>query len=137
MIALVLVGVGLEWLIITDRERVEATFDACTTAIENEDLDTLLSYCEPLALTTRAKAALALNLYEFDEVRITDLNITIIRHSSPATAKAQFTAMVTAQDRTGLLGRYTKPIGFTVTLRDHGNRWLVSGHELQGAPAGF
>ncbi|KKK85025.1 hypothetical protein LCGC14_2777450, partial [marine sediment metagenome] len=57
--------------------------------------------------------------------------------TSPPTAKAVFTARVSARDKKGLFDGTPHLIGFTLKLRRESNRWLISGHELKGAPAGF
>jgi len=137
VLALVLAGVGLEWLVVTEREEVEATLDCGIEALEANDLEAVLACCSPSAEHTRHEARRALDWVEFIDIRITDLDITINRLTSPPTAKAEFIAMVSARDRKQFFGEYARPIGFTLTLRPYDGGWLVEGHELRNAPRGF
>ena len=137
VLLLVLAGVGLEWLVVTDTERIEATLKETAAALEANDLQRVQATCCESAVHTRSEAARALNWVRFTGVKITDLQVKINRLTSPPTAKAQFIARVSAVDRKGVFANGTQIIGFTLDLRQQGDRWLISGHELKNAPGGF
>jgi len=137
VLVVVLCGVGLEWLVVTDVERVEAVLGRTVAALEDNDLEAVLACCSESADHTRREARRAIRLVEFTRVKITRLDIQIIRHTSPPMAKARFSAMVAGRDRKGNFGQVKKPIGFTLTLREEPDGWRVTEHVLENAPMGF
>ncbi len=182
-VVLVAVGVGLEWLVVTQRERVEAAIYRTTAAFEANDLDTVLvrishhgvpllrqkqcfprsfhgtasdeavahcfgtsrvgekcvlDHCSPSAVHSRSEARRAFGLVQFTELKITELKIERIdRRTDPPTTKAHFVVLVSALDRNGSFGHVTRPIWFNLDFRLEGDRWMITGHELENAPYGF
>ncbi len=138
VIGLTLAGVGIEWLVVTEQERVEAALDAAAIALESNDLDTVLACCASSADHTRSEARRALRYVEFIEIKINRLEIDDINYlTSRPTVTARFTALISARDRSGQFGSVTRPIGFTVQLRKESDRWLITSHEIERAAAGF
>ena len=86
---------------VTDREAIDNTLDACAAAVEANDLNRLLECISPSAAQVRADARFVLDRFEVQKARITDLEITINRLTSPPTAKAKFRAIGTGRDRKG------------------------------------
>ena len=79
-----------------------------------------------------------MQIAEFTEIKITDMDVTVNDLTSPPTATAVFTARVSARIKAGVLGGpVTHVISFTLKLRRESGEWLISGHELENAPAGF
>ena len=138
VIGLTLAGVGIEWLVVTEQERVEAALDATAVALESNDRDAVLVCCASSADHTRSEARRALNYVEFIKIKINGLEIDDINYlTSRPTVAARFTALIEARDRKGQFGQLTRPIAFTVRLRKESDRWLITSHEIERAPAGF
>ncbi len=141
VLLLVLAGVGLEWLVVTQFERVEATVKGTAGALQANDGDAVLAFCsesdDPSAAHTRNEARRARRIVDFSRVKINDLKITINKLSSPPTAEARFIAVVSARDRGNRVGHMTRPLGMTLRLRWESGQWLICGHELDSAPMGF
>ena len=133
VLLLVLGGVGLEALVVTDREQVENTLDAAAAALVDGDLDRVLSFIAPEARASRREARWALGMADFQKLKITNLEINVVRTTSPPTARAKLVAMVTARDRDGDFGTQSRPVGLEVQLRQQGDRWVVIGHEREPA----
>tara|TARA_R110002111_G_scaffold108086_1_gene166734 strand:- start:31193 stop:31735 length:543 start_codon:yes stop_codon:yes gene_type:complete len=86
MLALVIGFYFLELSIVTARERVEADLYGLTTAFQNKEVETTLSYISPRALPLRAMVQAALTLVTIDgELRITDVQTELRSEDSVAT----------------------------------------------------
>jgi len=128
VLVLVFAGVGLEWLVVTDVERVEATLDDAADALVAGDLDQVYSYIAESAVQTRSRAAWALAMVDFTEINIHDLEISINKLTSPPTAKARFRVVLHYVPKTELIPYRTYHMGFTVEFEQVGDRWLVTDH---------
>jgi len=138
VLLLVVAGLALEWFVVTDVERIEATLEGLAETLEANDLQRVHAFCSESATHTRSEAARAMRMVEFTEIKITDLNVTVNDLTSPPTATAIFTARVSARDKAGLFdGAAPLLIGSTLKLRRESGNWLISGHDLKNAPAGF
>ena len=127
--AVVLVGLVVERLVVTDREAVENTLDACVAAVKANDINRLSECISPTAPQVRAEARFVLGRVEVQKAAITDLEITINRLTSPPTAKAKFRAIGAGRDRKGEFPYQGFAEFITVELRLEGDRWLVSGYQ--------
>jgi hypothetical protein len=137
-IGVTLLGVGIEWLVVTEQERVEAAMDNTAAALVSNDIDTVLACCTQSADFTRGQARLAIRRIEFLKIKLTSVEIDDINYlTSQPTVTANFNAVITASDRSGQFGTVTRPIGFTLHLRKESDRWLITSHELKGAPGEF
>ena len=127
--AVVLVGLAVERLVVTDREAVENTLDACVAAVKANDINRLLECISPAAPQVRAEARFVLDRFEVQKAALTDLEITINRLTNPPTAKAKFRAIGAGRDRKGEFPYQGFAEIVTVELRLEGDRWLVSGYQ--------
>ena len=124
---LVLAGVGLEWLIVTDRERVEATLCGAAEAVEANDLDRLLmDYIDPHANLARQLATDALKSLEVTSAKISGLRVKINELTSPPTAEAKFIGSVRFEDPRGRIPYRSRAANCTILLRLENDRWLVT-----------
>jgi len=140
VLLLVAAGLGLERLVVTDLERVEAVLDGAAAALASnptgDDLGRMLDeYIAPSAGTTRNLLSWALGRVEFTAIKITHLEISINRLTSPATAEADMTAYVGFRDRTGQIPYEGRSVSFTMKLqRETPDRWLITGHAWHDDP---
>ncbi len=139
VLLLVLAGVALEWLAVTEVERVEATLKGAAAAMEANDEDALLAYCSSSesAAYTRSRAQQALRSAEITRIKLNALKITINRLTSPPTAEARFVAVVSAQGHRDTFGHMTRPVRLSVELCCESGRWLIIGHEWEDGPGRF
>ena len=127
-----LAGVGLEWLIMTDRERIEAALNGAAAAMETnpkgaERARMLDEYIAQSARETRTLLTWALNRVEFAEVRITNLEISTDRRTSPPTAKVELNGYTAFKDRKGEFPYERRLVALTMTLhRAERKRWLIT-----------
>lgn len=129
--ALVLVGVAAERLIVTEPEEVESALDAVATALEANDVPTVLSYLAPEASQIRDTVERELPRLTITEAKIRDLDVKINRLTSPATAEARFRGILNVKDNSGQFPYENYMQRFTVHLRREGNRWLLVAYEAQ------
>ncbi len=134
VMALVVIGVLVEWLVVTERERVEETIENAAAAVEANDFEKFDTYLTRDAEKARGLARWAFSRAEFSRVKITKLDIHIVRQTSPPTAKAELSGIVTFKDRMGESPYNNYPPNGTLTLRLENGRWLISGYTLKNDP---
>jgi hypothetical protein len=132
--AVVVVGLIVERLVVTDREAVAHTLDAAVVAVRKGDLHGLLECIAPSAQGPRKTSRHVLDRYEVEEGKISDLEITINRVTSPATATATFLAVGRGKDRAGEFPYQGFVQKVTVELQLQNGRWLVTGYKLPNLP---
>ena len=133
VLLLVTAGVALEWLVVTETERVEAVIDGAAAALEDNDRR-VLQYIDPSDDYSRRRALWALREVEFTQIKIRDLKIKINDLTSPPTATANFIGVVSGRDRTGEFGHLTRPAGCALELSRRQGRWLITDHRLYDDP---
>lgn len=128
VLVMVFAGVGLEWVVVTDVERVEAALDGAARALESNDLTQVEQYLTRDAVHTRGRVASAFRLVEITDAKIWNLNVTINRLASPPTADAEFHGRVYYDSRVETIPYNFYGARFKVELRREGDRWLVTDH---------
>jgi hypothetical protein len=123
-----LTGIIGQRFIITERKRVIQTLDGIVSALENNDVDRVLSYLEPEAAHSRERARWALGRVEVTSASYRKLEININMLTSPPTAKVTFFGLIGYKDRKGEIPYNNYASNFTINLRKHGDRWLVEEH---------
>ena len=145
VLVLTAAGIGLEWLVVTEIERVEATLNGTAAALEAnlpaDDPNGVLRYVSnvPQANHTQSEARRALRYATFEKITIRNLRIVINDKTSPPTAEAFFMAFVTAKVKSGTFGGMGRahPINFHLELRRESGEWKICDHKLKNAPGGF
>lgn len=128
---LTLGGLGLERLVVTEREAVAMTLDAGAAAAEANDVNRLLDCISPQAQKPRNFARWVLSQATIQEARVRDLEIKINRLTSPPTASARFLAVGRGRDRGGQIPYEVFARRVTVTLRLEGGRWLATDFTIE------
>jgi hypothetical protein len=124
----VLLGVLVERLVVTDRKRVAQTIDGAAAAVEANDLPRLLEYVDPSATQVRAEAARTHGTVRVEQVNVRNLEVTFNRLTNPPTAKATFDAYVSGKS---LSGEGSVPVRVTLGLCWQKDRWLVTEYSYQ------
>jgi hypothetical protein len=129
VLVLVCAGVALEMLVVTEVERVEATLDGVTRALEANDTTRLLEqYVHASAVNTKRRALTAMQMVEITSAKISGLDITINRLTSPPTADAQFRGVVHFEPQDEMIHYRYYAANFRVELRLEDDRWLITDH---------
>lgn len=128
VLVLTILGVVVERLVVTDRERIEATLDGCVRGLEANDLSRTLTFVAPNASHTRSRAEWALQRLQFTSIRLREMKITINRLTSPPTAEARFTTIFFFRDRMQEFPYDHYVLGLIVELQQEGDRWLITDH---------
>jgi len=135
VLLVVFVGVGLEWVIVTERERVEASIEEIRAAMEANDVERVIESISPSNRKTRSDARWAMGEVTFSRVKITDREIGKINElTSPPTATARLTILVSGKDRQGLLTHTTYAAKLDVTFQLENDRWVVIEHKWHNDP---
>jgi hypothetical protein len=129
VLVLVFAGVALEMLVVTEVEQVEATLDGVTEALEDNDVERLLNdYVHSSAMNTRRRAITAMQMVEITSAKISGLEISINRLTSPPTAEAQFRGVVRFEPLSEMIHYRYYAANFDVQLRQDRDRWLITDH---------
>ena len=139
---IVLLGLGVERWVVTDKKLVAQTLEGAAAAMEANDLGRLMTFIStsPTAARTRGEARRALDMGLFVQLKISGLDVSIVRTTSPPIAKAQFIAMATGRARHGEFdGELSRPVHLEVSLRLESGRWLIYDHRFiePGEAPGF
>jgi hypothetical protein len=126
VLIVVLAGVGLELLVVTDVERVEDTLYGAAEALEANDLQRVNQYILPSANRTRTRAELGLEAVELTSVKISSLKVKVDRSIDPPMAEAQFTGAARFEPRRREIVYKNWAARFTVVLQLEGDRWLIT-----------
>ena len=125
VLALVIIGLVIEHLVMTDNKRIAATLDRACSAVAANDLNRLLAEIVPSAEQTRDYARMALERATFSEAGVHNLHIEINQLTSPPTARVRMTGSATFQDRHGEFPYNHYIAEIVVELERHGDRWLI------------
>ena len=113
----------VEAQIVTDTERIEADIDGWTAAFQREDVDGTLSYISPQAAAIRTIVLAAMELVDVhDDLRITDMQITVTNESTRAVSRFRANATV---DVKGYGNQGRRPSYWEVTWQKQAGEWKV------------
>jgi hypothetical protein len=133
---IVLVGLVIERLVVTDREAIENGLDAAVAAAEANNIDRLLDCISPTAQETRNDARWMLDRIEVRSCYVRNLTITINDRTNPPTARAHFLAVGQGTDRKGEFPYRSYSRHVTVELRRENGHWLATGYDVEGLNLG-
>ena len=133
VLLLTLSGVALERAIQTPKEQVAGTLYAAAAALEENNLEALFEHISSTSRYTPQRARTVLQQYRFRQARITHLEVEINPLTSPPTAVAPLTVLISVEDRHGQ-PIYTGRVRLEVLLRWEKDRWRITGHH-EIAPA--
>ena len=137
VLLLVLAGVGLEWLVVTEPERVEATIEGAAAALAANDEQGVKKHIDPSATKTRNLVSWGFRQVAFTDAKVTDLKITVNKLTSPPTAEAHLTGIVWFQGRQADITRNSYPLDPVIKLRLGPQGWLITGYEWENDPRGY
>jgi hypothetical protein len=129
--AFVLLGVLVEWLVVTDREAIKNTLAAGAAALEANNLDRLLDCMSPGSRQPRDDARWVLHRVQVESARFANLEITFGPGGKPPTAKARFMAIVKGRDRQGEIPYQAFVHWVVVDFRPERGRWLATGYDIE------
>jgi hypothetical protein len=121
----------VEWLVVTDTERIETVLYRAAAALRDNDVDGVIECLAPAAVKLRRSVAARLANLEVVEARITSRpNIRINRLTNPPAATGTFFGRVRVEG--GFGGVVAGPfIGrVTVELEKRDDQWAVTGYQL-------
>jgi hypothetical protein len=133
VLVVVALGVVIERLVVTERERVAMAIDGAAAALENNDAAAVRKF---IARRTESDIRRRLDHYmglvEFEKISIHNLQIEINHHNSPPTAEARFDGTARFSDKTGTLSHGAYPGSFLVRLVREPDGWKF--YDVEGDP---
>lgn len=134
VLALMLGGVFIERMVVTEREQIEATLEGVSQALEANDVEGVLAWIDADALALRSEVRLTVPPAHISEVRLFDLQINVNHYVTPPTAQADFTGRIRGtyrgQGRASGDGMVLRRL--TVDFRPQGDRWVITGYQDRG-----
>lgn len=121
--------VVLEQTIVTDTEEVEDTLHGIAENLEANDMPMVLASFSPNCPGIRQAESVLRRVTVESAVVGRDLEVTINKLTSPASATAYFTGRIQARDNGGAIPYENYIRKFKVRLELHGDRWLVADYE--------
>ena len=137
VLALVLAGLAVEQLVVTDYEQIEAALDGTARSLRANDIPGVLAHIDPQAAGMRQSAEAALSRARITDAKVKDLHVQFHRLTSPPTAEAEFIGNIKGSFQMGIdTGEGTVIRRFRIQFVRRGDRWLMTGYEDLGAPIG-
>jgi hypothetical protein len=127
----VVAGLIVERLVVTDREAVEQTLDAAVAAVRKNDLNGAIACISPSAEAPRSLTRMVLSRVDVQEAHISSLEVKVNRLTSPPSANAKFLAVGRGKDRKGEWPYQSFAQRVTLQLQLEGGRWLVTGYKIE------
>jgi hypothetical protein len=126
--AATLLLLGVERLIVTDREHVETALGDLMAAIEANDVPGALAVIDPAAADMRADAQALMPAVKVDKARATSVEVELPEQTQPLTATARFRGILQ-----GLHPQSGTPVAYVNQRVDVGwvkrdGRWLANGY---------
>ncbi len=133
VLAVVLVGVAVEWFVVTEVEAVENTIYSAAKAIESDEREKVLEFIAPEAVDRLKTEIQVVRFLKVTSVKIRALEVTVhktLSASGSLTASADFTVRGSfgSSSEASVAGRNFAVI-LHLKLRKDGDRWLVTDYE--------
>ena len=127
----VVIGVVVERLVVTEKERVGEALYGAARAVQDNDRERVATYIARSASGVRSQAMHYMGIYEFTGVTLRAVEITINELTSPPTAEARFFARAEFRDRTGENPYPGYAANFTVELVREDGVWKIRSAEYE------
>jgi len=130
MFLLLIAGLIIEKMVITDREAIRTTVLQIARDVQNNDRRAVLGHIHSSAPQLRRQAEAELPKYEFKEMRITRIHlIDVDRQAEPRSAIVEFNIIGSGTERQGVeLGHVAQWVKLHL-LREKDGRWTVADFE--------
>jgi hypothetical protein len=137
VLALVLAGLAVERLVVTDYERIEAALDGAARSMRANDVAGVLAQIDPQAAGMRQTVEATLKRARVTDAKVKDIKVEFHRLASPPTAEAEFIGNVKGSFHGGIdVGEGMVIRRIRVDFVRRGERWLMTGYEDLGPPIG-
>jgi len=129
VLGLVVIGVVVERLVVTEKERVATALYGAARAVEDNDRERVGTYVARYASDVLRRDVSYLDRLEFTGVTLRGMEITINELTSPPTAEARFFARAEFKDRSGDYPYGAYAANFTVELVREDGAWKIRSAE--------
>lgn len=137
VLTLVLAGLAVEQLVVTDYEKIEAALDGTALSLRANDIPGVLARIDPQAAGMRQSAEAALGRARITDANVKDLKVQFHRLTSPPTAEAEFIGNIKGSFQMGIdMGEGTVIRRFRIQFIRRGDDWMMTAYEDLGAPIG-
>jgi hypothetical protein len=127
VLGLVVLGVFMERLIVTDRERIAAVLEGVRAGAQANSESRVLDHVAPAAAELRGHIRREFDLWEIVEVKIKSQEIQVDGQAHPPTAQADVSLLVEFRERHGGAQTQRLPVDAQVDFQWINDRWLITG----------
>lgn len=122
---------GIERLVVTDREAVRDALDQTAAALVTNNPDNVLAFVDPGAKDVRQRVKSVLPQFVFEEAHIAgEVTMTIHPGTNPPSATAEFRGFFRAHEKRGATFGHDQALErLRVELHKIDGRWLISDAE--------
>jgi hypothetical protein len=129
VIGVTLLLIGVERLVVTDREAVASSVKAALAAVESNDLSAVLALVDPAAATVRADAQSLMPLVKVNKARsIGDIEVDVNDAADLPTARSRVRGFLDGvHSSSGMhVGYFNQQVDLQWIKR--GDQWLINGY---------
>ena len=131
-VAVVICGIILEIVVVTDGEEVAATIHQIANDMESNNVPAVLGHISTSAGTLQANAEAILKKVKVDKVSVKrNLTVTVSDSATRKSAIAKFNAVARVDDKSATFGNQTVPRLMILNLVKEGDRWRVVQYEAR------
>jgi hypothetical protein len=132
-LALIVVGLIVERLVITDREAIQATLLTIARDVQSNNRRAILGHVHSSATELKQRAETELANYQFTECRVTRIHLVDVNaRAQPRSAVVEFNVIASGTFRQGTLEVSDTSVPRWVRLnmlRENDGRWTVESYE--------
>ncbi len=131
---LVAAGVWVEWLVVTEVERVEAVLESAMRAVAADDQQAVMEHFHSSATQPRGLVRWAFSYVHFTGAKITGMKTSIDEKADPPRATVELSGTVWFEARRGDIPYSVYPSSGTIILHRYPEGWLITGYDLNKDP---
>jgi hypothetical protein len=127
---IILLCLLVDYLIVTEPERVSATLRQLARDLEANDVDAVVQHISSSSSALRDEARTGMAQFVVHKAVVKrNLEVTVGRDRMSPVAEARFNGVAVLSDRAGMVTQRTVARFFVVNLRKEGGQWRVSRYE--------
>lgn len=133
VLAVIVVVLGfflLDFLVVTEEERVETSLHELARAIEENNVAAVVQHIATGSTELRDEAAKRMDQFVVHSATVKrNLEVVVQPDEEPAVAEARFNGVLVLSDKTGMVSKRTFPRYFILRFQKEDGQWRVTGYE--------
>jgi len=132
VVVLMVVGLVVEQLVVTNSEQVAATLQQIAKDLESNDVPRVVSHISTESENLRREAESILKRVKVQTVSVKrNLTVSVVENGDRKTAIAKFNAVAKLSDSGGAFGNQLVPRFFIVNFVNENGQWRITQYEAR------